>query len=420
MANTETEQDAVAPRAVLFPLQDWDQRALDEEPGVEAACAEGRLDELHDINCRWLARNRPDPTTGVIRRPWLWACMYRAIDTGHAKVVSYLLSTGFVISPVKKRSAHFIGRALKARSTAVLQAFLDHGWDINEPTDRIYPSALRYAIHDKEMTEWFLAHKASPNATSSVGTTPLSQACHKGDFTIVQLLFEHGGDLKHGQLLHWAARRMLPDRIDLVAFLLDKGAPINAIMYETYEKLYSEECWIGLGTPLHYAAERGDVDLVKVLLARGADPLIKDSIDEGRLAKDWAQATIDAIHYDPMTDPRWKDMKSYPSLSETVYPPEENLREIVRILEPWWLSALCNWVLAPSSNGMKVSHATSPTPGHKKGHPRDTYPGTLDPSPGAISALGAGGVLTRVPDKALAAQPAGPSQELQDRDSRVE
>ena len=100
-------------------------------------------------------------------------------------------------------------------------------------------------------------------------------------------MFDHGGSIEHGQLLHFAAIRGLPDRLDVLIYVLDKGAPINSLMYENSADSYEQERFSGLGTPLHSAASTGCLAMVDMLLSRGADPSIKNSC--GKLAVEEAE-----------------------------------------------------------------------------------------------------------------------------------
>lgn len=100
-------------------------------------------------------------------------------------------------------------------------------------------------------------------------------------------MFDHGGSIEHGQLLHFTAIRGLPDCIDVLSYLLDKGAPINSVMYENSVDSYEQEKFSGLGTPLHSAAATGRLEMVDMLLSSGADPLTKNS--RGKLAIEEAE-----------------------------------------------------------------------------------------------------------------------------------
>ena len=66
----------------------------------------------------------------------------------------------------------------------------------------------------------------------------------------------------------------MPRSID---FLLDRGAPINDVMYQNRLQDYLMQIAFGLGTPLHKAAESGRLEVVKHLVKRSADPLIPDA-----------------------------------------------------------------------------------------------------------------------------------------------
>lgn len=100
-------------------------------------------------------------------------------------------------------------------------------------------------------------------------------------------MFDKGGSTEHGQLLHSAAKRDLPDRIKVFKYVLDKGASINGIIFKNCAKSYEQEKYSGLGTPLHSAARSGHLDIVEMMLLKGPDPSIKDST--GRLAIEVAE-----------------------------------------------------------------------------------------------------------------------------------
>lgn len=60
-------------------------------------------------------------------------------------------------------------------------------------------------------------------------------------------------------------------------FILQKGAPINNLMYQDRLDCYVLQEAFGLGTPLHEAASLGKVATARLLLQNGADPWAKDS-----------------------------------------------------------------------------------------------------------------------------------------------
>jgi ankyrin repeat protein len=107
--------------------------------------------------------------------------------------------------------------------------------------------------------------------------TPLSIAVMRASFEIIKILFNRGGSIHHGQLLHYAIYRKKGDYLEVLDFLLDHGPSINDIMYQNRVEIYLMRMAFGLGTPLHKAAELGKLDIVKHLIKKGADPLIPDA-----------------------------------------------------------------------------------------------------------------------------------------------
>jgi ankyrin repeat protein len=107
--------------------------------------------------------------------------------------------------------------------------------------------------------------------------TPLSIAVRRASFSTIKMLFDRGGSIQHGQLLQYAVNRDESDHLGVIDFLVEKGQPINDVMYQNRLKNCFQLRAFGLGTPLHIAAEMGRLDVIKHLLARGPDALVKDA-----------------------------------------------------------------------------------------------------------------------------------------------
>ena len=147
-----------------------------------------------------------------------------------------------------------------------------------------------YVVEDEGLVTWFLGHGADPGLRcKGADITPLSWAVQSAPLSTVKLLLQHEGAIHNGQLLHFASTRQLPDRVEVVAFLLDSGASesINNVMYQDKPDDYLMNMYTDIGTPLHLAAKCGFLDLVKFLLSKGADPLVRDP--RGKIALDRAQ-----------------------------------------------------------------------------------------------------------------------------------
>ena len=90
----------------------------------------------------------------------------------------------------------------------------------------------RPAFNDEHLTSWPLAHGVNPNAECRLDLTQLSVAGYGAPFAMIKLLFDHGGSIQHGQLLHYAVRRNHTDRLEVLGFIINKDAPNNNVMYQ--------------------------------------------------------------------------------------------------------------------------------------------------------------------------------------------
>ena len=107
----------------------------------------------------------------------------------------------------------------------------------------------------------------------------------------IELLFEYGGSIEHGQLLHYTAARKKPDRLRVLDFILSKGARgLNSLRHEHRPYNFAMLKSFGLGTPLYVAADEGLLDTVQYLLSHSADPTVKNS--RGHLAIDEAEKAL--------------------------------------------------------------------------------------------------------------------------------
>ena len=131
-----------------------------------------------------------------------------------------------------------------------------------------------------------LIRKGSPvDATTKDGYTALHLAVLNSKPEIIQVLLGFGAkvDLKGGQAreapLHIAAR--MPEGFHCAEMLLKSGANVNNVTEETGE------------TPLHISARHGFIELLKMLLEEGADPMKLNMSGESAL-----HIAVRHCHYD--------------------------------------------------------------------------------------------------------------------------
>lgn len=75
-------------------------------------------------------------------------------------------------------------------------------------------------------------------------------------------------------MIHYAEIRELDDRLEVPQYLLDRGHTANDIMYRNRGDKYYFHMYSGIGTLLHYAAVKGLLGSVSLLVQHGATPRI--------------------------------------------------------------------------------------------------------------------------------------------------
>ena len=163
---------------------------------------------------------------------------------------------------------------------------------------------------DPKVARWFLEHGAKPRkqAPGTEDLSPQNIAVRYSTPEIMKVLFDAGGDPKKGTLLHAAATF---DRLEMVEFLVESGADINAAYVKPGDKYY-EWCKLGssggrtpVGPPLYTAIHFRRPGVVKLLLKLGADASIKEV--HGRTVVEYArqifentvishEARLDQVH----------------------------------------------------------------------------------------------------------------------------
>lgn len=135
-----------------------------------------------------------------------------------------------------------------------------------------------------------LAAGSDPHRPSDDGNTVLIVACGMNSDLIARAILEHNPDVAAQSLngkttaLHSVACSDMYQARTLAAELIKRGAPVNAI--DRHGK-----------TPLHYAAYRNDLEMVKLLIAAGADPAKHDNTGYAPMACGYHGAAAEIVAY---------------------------------------------------------------------------------------------------------------------------
>ncbi|MEN9705815.1 MAG: hypothetical protein RLZZ393_1694, partial [Pseudomonadota bacterium] len=152
--------------------------------------------------------------------------------------------------------------AARTGSIDAARALLDGGANVNQTT-RYGWSPLLAATQNQnyQMAKFLIEHGADVNLANKGGWTPLYLATDNRNI--------EGGD--------YPTREADMDSLAFITYLLDKGANVNARITESTEtRTVFTNQWLNEdgATAFLRAAQSGDLELLKLLVSRGADPKI--------------------------------------------------------------------------------------------------------------------------------------------------
>jgi uncharacterized protein len=180
-----------------------------------------------------------------------------------------------------------------------------------------------------ECVELLTAAKADVNQTTHYGWTPLLTATQNRHYKLAAFLLDHGANPNLANNGGWTplylavdnrnieggdypVRNADMDQLDFIKLLVAKGANVNARICgkastekeckgdstETRTIFTMQWLYEDGATPFLRAAQSGDVELMKFLLAHGADPKIKTSQGETALAVAAGIGWVEGVTYE--------------------------------------------------------------------------------------------------------------------------
>src|ERR1700722_13890962 len=167
-------------------------------------------------------------------------------------------------------------------------------------------TALVYAARtgNVDAARVLLEGGADVNQTTRYGWSPLLAATHNSNYQMAKFLIEHGANVNLANKGGWTPRYLdvgnrnieggdYPvrtadmDSLAYIPYLLDKGADVSWRITESTEtRTVFTNQWLNEdgATAFLRAAQSGDLELLKLLVARGADPKINTKLGVTPLA----------------------------------------------------------------------------------------------------------------------------------------
>lgn len=233
------------------------------------------LENKHMEIVKILLDNGADPNIG---NP-----LVKAIKNGNMEGVKLLISKGSDPNILSSRSQNPLLVAISKKNKDAVKLLINAGADVNVnekklkeygTRDEVFVTPLLAAIsaNDSEIVKILLQKGAHVNTrfrNISDGWTYLMEASRKENKEIINLLVKYGANLNAKNASERTAfcQALFDLKLEAAKTLLKNGS-------KSYCRYYDEEygAWITEITPLMIAAEQGDLELAKMLVARGHRP----------------------------------------------------------------------------------------------------------------------------------------------------
>jgi ankyrin repeat protein len=220
--------------------------------------------------------------------------LMEASRSGDAGMMDLLIKAGADPKRTHTEGETTLMAAARSGSVPAVHLLLDHGVDVNATDSYQHESALMWASEEDhlDIVDTLLKAGANPNLQAHVsslterknadyptgGFTALMWAARNGYEDVVRRLVQGGADLnvKNGDGASAAMIAIYNDRFDLANVLWDLGADVNdGALYTAVEMRDSttdQFAFDGSRLRPNHRNKLTALDLVKILLDRGADP----------------------------------------------------------------------------------------------------------------------------------------------------
>lgn len=234
-----------------------------------------------------------------------------AVSQRHPAAVKMLIEHGADVNARSKFLPATTGRGFEGATPVASAA---NQAPVEFASGLLTPLLLAAREGDLESARLLVAAKADVNATDGDGKNALALAIFNGNYDLASFLIDSHSNVNQPDVqrftpLFWAVDRrnmetapdfpwmVTKDPLPLIVKLLDAGANPNAIVNNTPRARMREGSpRIVFATVLMRAAFSGDLELVKLLLSRGADPRIKSSDNETTLEAAAGEGFISGYH----------------------------------------------------------------------------------------------------------------------------
>jgi ankyrin repeat protein len=237
--------------------------------------------------------------------------LFEAVQLQDVEALKALLAKGADANTIEN-GRPLLGWAAQNGNTQIVDLLLKAGANPNLADQGIGHTPLMRAIETQQPGAilLLLKAKADPNAKTPDGESCLTMAVESRKPKVVQALIVSGANVKEvmpsgDSPALTAAQDGMPESFEIIKILGKAGAEMNA----------SNAAY----TPLVYAIEQGNVELVKTLLESGANPNAKTQSGRTPLSAALGNKEIFQALLDAKADPNAKNGSGETPLAEAIY-----------------------------------------------------------------------------------------------------
>lgn len=208
-----------------------------------------------------------------------WTALHCAAEFGHADIAQLLIARGADVKAVTDRGETAVDLAMEWGHREIVRLLAAVGADLT-----IHAAAY---IGDSNAVQRLVARGADVNAMDEHQRTPLCLAAREGNMAVAELLIGRGAKINRGK----EAGSWLPSPLyaavergqtDMVKLLIRHGADIRTRTLEGY-------------TPLHEATRYGHREIAELLIDKGVEVNARADWDNTALREAALQAHADVI-----------------------------------------------------------------------------------------------------------------------------
>jgi ankyrin repeat protein len=222
--------------------------------GLAAAASAGYVDTV-----KLLLKEGADPNSPYCGR--FWRPLHAAASSGNPTVVKLLLEAGSLINAHNGDDGGALHIAAEQGNPEVIQLLIDHGHDLYT-WSRYHGPPLSYAVmrNRDEAVAALVQNKVDVNTPPDGYFNSLNLASEHASIETIRLILDNGANAalerSGSQALHNAAKR---GDIDIMQLLIERGADVNGASNGVY------------GTPLKAAIQSRQQPVFEFMLRKGAD-----------------------------------------------------------------------------------------------------------------------------------------------------